>query len=215
MKTARKQELKGAFKAIVAIAVLGVMIGVGVATTLMSDDGFFVDGNEVLVEGNFTTWTHKWTADLPGGIDSVELMTFHIDEANNILSVHYEDDSATGYNRFATLNLGDASIIFNSSSGVHYTYSAYPESYYSHGGDSVPLVKNFAASQRTYLLLVRNDLENIEVWRQGSQLWTHNVTSEVAGASVYGGGISRTGKYIIAGAYPSSVGQRLVCYEGS
>lgn len=212
MKTERKSELKGAFKAIVAIAILGLMIGIGVATVLITDEGVYVNNNEVLVEQDYTTWTYKWNTTLPGGMWDPSTTVFQIDDKNDVLSVLYHDSS--NYNRFGTFNLADNSTIFNSTSGVEYSPAgSTPELNYMSGGDNSYIYNNIDVSSRSYLLLLRDGNMVIEVWRAGSLVWNHNTTSEGV-TGVYSGGVSNTGKWIVVGVYIGG-NANLICYEGS
>lgn len=215
MKTAIKQELKGAFKAIVAIAILGVMIGVGVATTLMSDDGFFVDGNKVLVEGDYTSWTKVWNNTLLDGVYTNDKLIFHIDEVNEVLYLSWGDDNSDA--RFGIFNLADYSVVFNSTPNVWYQrdyFDIYDMKNYCFG--NVYLAYGGASrSLQTYVLLSRSDQKTIEVWRgDATPLWSRNIQLDTDSDTegIYSGMISPTGKWILV--YESWY-EELILYEGS
>ena len=240
MKTARKQELKGAFKTIVAIAVLGVMIGVGVAgVTLMTDEGFFVDGNEILVEGDYTIWTHKWTFNVTTGNYYGSDLAWILDEDNEILYLGWDQYTSTylgtdglthGHNsRYGIYNLADFSVIFESPVDADYlsfSPDASGNQWPIHGccclGDG-----GIGRSHKSYVLEAWEETENyndtIAVRRKGNLLWSHNVYDDIIETGGYiwvaNGEISPTGKYVLISISQNSAPYKgrseLILYEGS
>lgn len=221
MKTSRKQELKGAFKAIVAIFVVGMAIGVGYATVVITDEGVWVDNNKVLVEGDYTTWTLLWESNITAeGIYDPGYVGIHINEINDKIYYSWYDDAATTDDRFAITNLADNSIVYASSAGSSYVYSAADP--YDEGGlarSTVGFLGGGASlSLHTYILIMRNDMDTMEVWRgDSSALWSRDITNDGATSSYAECGIiSSTGKYIIIASKSATTGKNaLFCYEGS
>lgn len=167
-------------------------------------------------EGDYTTWTHKWTNTLPDGIDDYDMGLF-IDERSNVIVIGWPSGSPhpnSDY-RWGIFNITDFSPVFLSPTGSRYTVG-YP----FFGFDSGRFERGFSwlanwsisVSLQSYTLLLRYDEDTIEVWRGGgAKLWSHNTADEVAGTSVYAGGISLTGKYICIW----TESRHLILYEGS
>jgi len=210
MKTERKSELKGALKAIIAIAILGMAIGIGYATTVITDENIWIDNNPVIVEGDYTTWTHKWTNTYDNGIyQSYRASTF-IDTNNEVVIISWED-SSRNY-RFGIYTLSDFSIVVESSPGGDYT-QGYADQGLKYGfelGTSYPSMGGISRSIQSYILLTRLDASTIEVWR-GSSSWSHNVSIEDPSSYLESAEISIDGKYILV----TTSNDNLILYEGS
>jgi len=197
MKLEKKTELKGMLKGvIVTLLLLGVFIGgIAYATVVITDEGVWVDNNEVIVEGDYTTWTHKWTNEPPNGA-TLPFITNYIDEKNDVITILWRDDSSD--DRIGTFTLEDFSVV------------TLPVGDYMSGP---PLIETDYSlkSLETYLLM-RKDVNNeFEVWRGGSPLWSLNITDDVPGATEAIPIISLSGKYILF----FTNNNKLALYEGS
>lgn len=223
MDEKKKSELKGMFKGVLITLLLLSIFSAGAvyATTLMSDEGFFVDGNEVVVEKDYTTWTKVWNNSLPDGLWRVNDLGFLLDDRNDLLILTWYDGAVSGdhWNRFGIFNLADFSTVLLSPSGQHYTFEE-PDNGYLGGtayGNTGTYFGGTSRSIQTYFVLVRNDELTLEVYRSGSLLWSHNVSIE-GYIDIGTIGISSTGKWILIGGrttgfYPYT--PKISCYEGS
>lgn len=170
-------------------------------------------------EGAYNTWTKQWTNAPNNGIMSAGNMDILLDDKNGKLSILYEDSSSK--KRFGIYNISDFSVVYESPVGVNYTYD-YPNlsnkdalhlgtSYFAYGG--------FSQSIQTYLLLLRSDMDTIEVWQGGaSAVWTTNAQTDFgADSTCDAGGISITGKYVLVVMYETSspYDYYLMLYQGS
>lgn len=165
-----------------------------------------------IVEGDYTTWTHKWTNVLPDGLSDTYACGFQIDEKNNVVSIGYED--ANFKERFGVFNLEDFSEVFLSPAGSD--YMPYPTiNNYEYGvktGHAYLYAGAISTSLCSYLLFLREGRDIIDVWRGGSgSLWSHDTSAEVADTHVFSGGISLTGKWILL----EMNDKQFVLYEGS
>lgn len=177
---------------------------------------FFVSpGEPGIVEGNYKSWVHKWTHDVPDGVHSSEHVIFMIDYKNDILYLAWRETGWPNYARFGLYNPADFSEVFKSAAGAHYMASGSTTMFnmsfflgnsdFSQGGLSRAL--------ETYVLLTRIDGKTIEVWRGGSSaLWTHDIQNEVVNGCVASGTITITGKWILI--YDECF-NKLILYEGS
>ena len=167
-----------------------------------------------IIEGDYTTWTHKWTNDIPGGLNLTDEYNFMIDDINNVIRLIWADDDVDF--RFGVYNINDFSTILESADGSDYTYE-YGEVTYERGvsiGNVNLASGGMSRSIATYSLILPHDRKTIEVWRGtlGSPIWSHDITTEVPGDVVSGGGISLTGKYILVKIRDN---KKLILYEGS
>lgn len=206
MKTERKSELKGVLKGIlITLFLLGIFMGgVVYATTVITDENIWIDNNPVIVESDYTEWTHVWTNELPEG--SEEGTSLFIDETNEVINVIWRDNSS--YNRFGVFTLDDFSTVALSGAGGHYPWAS------PNWGNDItigPGNSGYPRSLISYLLITRTNYKEIEVWHGGSQLWTHNITTEIPGAETSSVDISQTGKYVTI----FTKGSQLILYEGS
>lgn len=164
-----------------------------------------------IVEGDYNTWTHKWTNDFPDGIPDYEYQDHYIDDKNNRLYLVWKDNSSKA--RFGIFNLSDFSTIFLSPSGSYYI-PCLPYATSKHFTFGSTLCDcGFSHSIQSYMLLDRADHVTIEAWRGGSTyLWSHNIQTDVSGVWPYCYSISPTGKYICVITYSTC---KIVLYEGS
>lgn len=207
---------------VITLLLLGIFTtGVVYATVIITDEGVYVNSNEVLVEQDYTTWTKVWNNSLPDGLWGVSDLGFLLDDKNDLLVLTWHDGAVAGdhWNRFGIFNLADFSTVFLSPSGQDFT-KAQPDNGYLGGamyGNTGVDYGGTSRSIQTYYLLVRNDSITIEVYRGGSLLWSRNVSAE-GHTSVGTIGISSTGKWILIGGdttgiYPYT--PTISCYEGS
>ena len=165
-----------------------------------------------IVEGDYTTWTHKWISALPDGLSSSTYLSVSIDDKNGVFHLTWRDGATKS--RFGIYNLADFSIVFESPSGSHYG-SGYPQAAYGRvaqrsWNDMVD--SGGSISLQTYLLLMRDGYQIMEVWRGGATpVWSHDTSDEEAGTYIGYGMISITGKWIIL----LNGNDKLICYEGS
>jgi len=212
MKTERKSEIKGALKTIIAIAVLGCAIGVGFATTVITDDGIYIDSNPVIVEGDYTTWTHVWTNDIPGGLLLWNNFAAHIDDINDKIYLMWDDNA--GDEMFGVYNVADFSEVFKSPALSAYTWSPpfVGNEDTIRRGWSVPWMGGGSVSLYSYVLLLRVDKDTIEVWRGDLIIpWMHDTSIDEAATEVRGGMISLKGKYVLI----QTANNKLILYKGS
>jgi hypothetical protein len=171
----------------------------------------------VVLEGDYTTWTKKWTVDFPDeGILNVdhEAMGFSDSYLYIIWRAKYGLEQRW---RLMILNLADGSTKFSSPSDVYYT-STYPDLSYSEVFECNQLAgtrygaAGFSLLGR-YILLLRYGDTQFEIWKDGEKVWTSPLASEaVAGASTYYfAGLRRDGKYVIA----VTDNTKIVCFQGS
>lgn len=172
---------------------------------------FFTAPAEEL-EGNYTTWTWKWTNDIPDGISSWENISVHLDDETNVITLMWWDGSAD--NRFGIYNIADFSVVFESPPGSSYTSSCPYDEF------TLVLLRGFiemyggggSISLKKYILLLREGDDAIEVWRGGaSALWSHDTSIDEAGTYIRAGIISLTGKYVLVQTHSG----KLILYEGS
>lgn len=173
----------------------------------------------VLNEGNYNTWTKEWINKPSNGINDYGEIDVLIDERNGKLSVGWEDISYDY--RFGIYNISDFGAVFESPLGTDYmpywptmsskTFIGTGLRYLTYGGMS--------QSIQTYLLFTRSDEYTIEVWRGGaSVLWSRSTQTDFGGnCRCFTGGISLTGKYILAviKRWSSPYDISLMLYKGS
>ena len=163
------------------------------------------------LEGNYSTWTHKWTKEFPDGLLGYNYAAFYINEDKGIFAITWRD--AASSDRYGVYKLADMSVVFQSPAGAHYLYSRPELSYhrwitigetgdFSGGG--------YAASRTRYLAIVRNDGRTLEIWKDGVLKQTIVITDYIAGAYCELGHFSLTGKYLILTTLPY-----LLLFEGS
>lgn len=169
-------------------------------------------------EGNYSTWTKKWVNAPANGLASVGTMDVLIDDKKGILSILYEDGN--NKYRLGIYNISDFSAVYESPAGTHYTYN-YPALSTKRAlymGMTSFEYYGFSRSIQTYLLLMRNNQDTIEVWQGGtSALWSTNTQTDFGVSSTCdAGAISITGKYILVGMYQnvSPYLQTFMLYEG-
>ena len=160
-------------------------------------------------EGNYTTWTHKWTKDLSGIAGNIRLRP-HINEGDGVIVLQYRD--LAGDEIFSLYNLSDATNIFTSPAGSDYMFGlSNPWAGYSLSYG----VADFGTVSRSierYVVIARSDNINIEIWRKLSTLlWSRDITAEVPGTTIKRWTISVTGKYLLI----ATANARLILYEGS
>lgn len=162
-----------------------------------------------IAEGDYTSWSHKWTHNAPDVWDYPEPMDLFIDEKNSVVCIGWRDTD-NNY-RFGIYNLVDFSTIFESPAGSNYTYRASnfrfnkgfelgTSNFVGVTGEATidSLMGGISRSIQSYILLLKSDRHTIEVWRGGSSvLWSHDIRSESAGAFVEMGLISLSGKWIL------------------
>lgn len=167
-------------------------------------------------EGDYTSWTHKWSWSVPEGV-YYKKIAFYIDEENDILYLWWYANSPQKI-RFGAYNITDHSAIFESPTGIDYLYAG--PAIVGAGDHTIQLPCHYLPyavlrSHQTYMLLERDDLEKIEVWRAGSLVWSHDLNIEGGGsyAEACAAEISLTGKYILL--YECSDLHKLVLFEGT
>lgn len=171
-----------------------------------------------LAEGDYTSWTKKWINSPNGGLSSLYEMDALINDKNDTLSILYTDKN--NKKRFCIYNLSDFSVVYESPVDSHYTHLTPVLSTKEalHMGMSYFAYNGASQSAQTYLLLLRNGQDTIEVWRGGaSALWSTNTQTDFGTSSdCDAGGISITGKYILVGMYQdiSPYLRTLMLYEG-
>lgn len=176
-------------------------------------------GTSGILEGDYNTWTFKWIHEIQYLDDEADI-GFHIDEANELIYMHYWIYNAGWFTKFKVCNLSDFSIIFDSPDDSKYTkdgpyvyndsplYQGFVE--YDEGGTS--------RSLNSYILLHRADGVTWEVWRKGVKLWSHDYTEDVIIGSFNApsAALDVTGKYIILLIEKTDApyGYYLMLYEG-
>ena len=177
----------------------------------------FVPVDPGISEGNYTEWVHKWTHTLPTGLSDYDTVTFHINDADNVLTIWWYDGSRR---RFAVYNVDDFSGIFISPAGTDYITS-YPLWTYSGAGQAIfgvadPIAGGGSRTLQKYVLIARRGNITIEVWKENGStpIWSHDITTESPGDDLDPGSsilISATGKYVLV----ITNGKKLILYEGS
>lgn len=172
-------------------------------------------GTSGIFEGDYNTWTYKWSWALPNGLYDYRRVAFYIDDKNSIFYLWW-DASSPGKIRFGVYNIADHSAIFESPTDSDYLYDD-PDVYGV--GDATffmgchALIFSILRSHQTYILLCRETRHTLEVWNAGTKIWTRDMredTGETSGQAV-SAEISLTGKYILFYDYYS---QKLWLYEG-
>ena len=172
------------------------------------------------IEGDYTSWTLKCTSTLTNGLRDYQPFAYFIDTKNEVLVINWQDTD--GYFRFGIYNLEDLSVVFESSAGSHYTEDT-PDNLYD---ESVRFgfvdmgCGSFSRSLQSYVLLLREGYETIEVWRGGSAyLWARNIYGDLGDRYAEYGAISSTGKWIVIGSDLYVEGAyynlQIAVYEGS
>jgi len=166
-----------------------------------------------IVEGDYTTWTHKWTKMLPGGINDWEYSDFFLDDKNGKIMAFWEYRDVSLYNRFGVFNISDLSQVFISPPKVDYQYT-YPAPYtaeYIHFGMVVRGYGTTSKSFQTYVLFLLSDGITMEIWRGDSNaLWSRNIQNDESGETVGNYIISPSGKYVLI----VTMNEKLMLYEG-
>jgi len=167
---------------------------------------------EGIVEGDYTSWTHKWTQDFPGGLNSTTYLDFYIDERSDVLFLTWQDAALNW--RFGIYKLSDFSQVFQSPAGSDYIQAdgTFTVKWGFHRSSAALIYGSCSCSLQSYVLIERIDGHTIEVWRgESSVLWSHDVQDDEAGVDIYNGEISLQGKLILLLASNS----KLILYEGS
>jgi hypothetical protein len=172
-------------------------------------------GTSGIIERNYNMWSYMWSWSVTDGVYGNNV-AFYIDEANTIFYLWWKSSSPMK-TRFGTYNIADHSVISESSSAIDYLYK--PPSITGAGNYSFfigcqYLRASILRSHQTYVLLERDDLNTIEIWKAGSLLWTHDLNVEGGGsyAEVCAAEMSLTGKYILL--YECSDMYKLLLFEG-
>lgn len=159
-------------------------------------------------EGNYTSWTFKWSNAFPNGIGTYYHYAAYIDDKNNALYLSWKDSS--GDHRFGLYNTADFSVIFQSPAGADYKYRGLTGA--ATFTRDVCLDSGGALSLQTYVVINRYDGVTMEIWRGGvTPLWSRDITLDESGTYVRMFTISMTGKYLLV--YTTS--KKLLLYEGS
>lgn len=166
-------------------------------------------------EGDYTSWAKKWlwAPDVSLSYDST---AFYIDEENARIYLWWQSPSPASKYRFGVYKINDHSTVFESSSTAHYR----PNNPYVTGAGNhsfyigVCSEYSISRSHQTYILLLRQDWETMEVWRNGANLWSRKFSDDTPEASEepYIYTISLTGRYILAYIDTS---KKLILYEGA
>lgn len=213
MKTEKRIELKGILKGVlITLLLLGIFVGgVAYATVVITDENIWVDGSAVIVEGDYSTWTHVWTNDVPYGLTYLFELGIHIDDVNDIIYLIY-GDASSGKN-IGIYKISDFSNIWESGEGVGYLSSIpdYDFEYNIQRGYACPYQGGASISMQTYFLTLFSDGDTLQLWRAGSTVWNHNTSDDTPATNVFGALISPTGKYIIV----LTNNKKLLLYEGS
>lgn len=171
-------------------------------------------------EGDYNTWTHKWTWEPTEGFNTYNKQACYMDEKNGIFYLWWYDNQGSpnwSTIRFGVYNIVDHSIIFESPLDSDYT----PSIPYVYGaGDQTislgchSLYEGILRSHQTYILVNRPGQNIIEMWRAGIKIWTHDITDDTgeAFAGPYATDLSLTGRYIL---FYEGVTHKLMLYEGS
>jgi hypothetical protein len=167
------------------------------------------------VEGEYTTWTHKWTNTVPGGMFLEEYAGMHIDDLNDIISLSWYGGSPVR-THFGRYNIADFSAIFESPAANNYATTPNYRSYETERNMDKYTRFAPASALQTYVLLAR--LPSLEVWRGSgaTPLWNRDITIDEATIVGYiGYSISPTGKYIGVFVYTTdSWVESIMLYEG-
>lgn len=169
-----------------------------------------------IAEGDYTSWTHKWTNDFPDNVGDYDRYGTFIDEKNEVLNVLWQDENLN--RRLGIYNLADFSTVFQSPSGSNYMgmYPNVANLLFGMFGLANVEEGGFTRSLQSYVAIYKNDEVTIEVWRGGSSpLWTHDVQDDAPGLAGGALEISPTGKWLLAIPYWGAVYGRLVLYEGT
>ena len=177
-------------------------------------------GADAVVEGNYNTWTWKWTNAPAEAMEYVADADILIDEKNGNLNIAY-GSNPYGWYRFGIYKISDFSPVFESPASSDYMYS-YPFLDRKGGFQEGMVYFDYGAiskSHETYFVLGRADAVTIEAWQNGAKLWSTNTRTDLGYVDRYdclGGGISITGKYILAMMEKySGANTVLMLYEGS
>lgn len=183
-----------------------------------------------MTEGNYISWTKQWGQEIPNGIGEWYTYTFYIDHMNDILYLWWENNGTPRKKvQFAAWNLPNGSTIFESDPTTDYLASS-PDGEWQGRSifpGQVPL-EDYAGISRsfsTYLSFLCWDKNEVEVWRNGSSIWSRDVAQDViihnrTGIWAYPGfqSISQDGEWIVI-SFPSSAtwngSALLVCYKGT
>jgi len=161
-------------------------------------------------EGEYTSWTHKWTNTLSATLFTCIHLDVLVDDKNDKIIIGGYDSNSDA--RFGIFNVSDFSQVFMSPSGGDYTHYS-PETYYKEWFAFGAASYRFGSQSRsiqTYLLLLRNDEKTLEVWRDGSS-WSRDIQNDEAGVTVSVFLISPTGKYLLV----VTKDQKIMLYEGT
>ena len=167
------------------------------------DDGWEV-GEAGIVEGDYTSWTHKWTNDYPENQTNFDVQDMTLDENKGVITMIY----LAGTYRIAIHTIEDFTQLYLGSDPKYSAWGAYKKGIVI--GNANLINYGFSQSLQSYLLMSDDPFNVVKVFRGGSLLWSHDMRIEVPGSQPQYGLISLTGKYILILTYS----EKLILYEG-
>lgn len=145
------------------------------------------------LEGDYGSYIHQWTLALPDNQGVALRIGFFIDDLRDLLYIWYEDGAND--RRFAVYNLVTQVQIFLSPAAAHYTPTITNNMLSSPTGNLSAY--SCASSRQRYVVLLRDDGDTFEVWKDGALLNTDQITNYDAGAWVELLHMSQRGRWLI------------------
>jgi len=160
---------------------------------------------EGIAEGDYTSWTHKWTNDYPESWTNWEVQDMMLDENKEVIILSY----LTSTYRLSIHKIEDFTQLYIGSDPFYSAWGGWKKGMLI---GNVKLIEyGMSQSLQSYLLMADDPFHVVKVFRGGSLLWSHDMRIEAPGDQPQFGLISLTGKYILLLTYS----KKLILYEGA
>lgn len=145
-----------------------------------------------MLEGNWTTYIHRWQRALTTGGGGLWCV-LHLDTLHNCLYQAWRDGAAN--DRLGIYQLNDGTVIFEAPAAADYLANL-------NYVDTFSFISNtsnrfLASSHARYVVIVRDNEQDFEVWKDGAVLFTDNITVYEIGAQIQSIIMSQDGKWLV------------------
>lgn len=168
-------------------------------------------GDEVLfdrdmLEGNWTTYTHLWTRAITNGYTFGQI-AHSIDTLRNLFYQEWRD--AANWYRFGVYALNTGVPTFESPALAHYIQASLQVFLRVFASNLTTIAQ--VSSHARYIVLMRNNGVDLEVWKDGAMLWTVDIsTIDLAATGIDSLTMSQDGRYLLV----LSDTPNLLCFRG-
>lgn len=123
-----------------------------------------------MLERNITAYTYQWIRAVTNGVWGARIL-HHIDTFRNLFYQAWHSNA--GWGRFGTYNLDTGAVIFESGVAANYIPATLtiPITVFTSNATHVTM----SASHARYVVIVRNSLTDIEIWKDGALLQAINL----------------------------------------